>query len=153
MVETQDLKKHFPVHSGLFMRKKSTVKAVDGVSLRVYRGETLGLVGESGCGKSTLGRLILKLFEPTLGRIRYAGVDITRIPPKQFRPYRRRMQIVFQDPYASLNPRLTVAAIISEALMVHKMVSSRQEQKERIKELLITVGLAPEYAERYPHEF
>lgn len=153
LVETVDLVKHFPVSSGLFSRSRIVVKAVDGISIKVYKGETLGVVGESGCGKSTLGRLIIKLLEPTRGSVKFDGVDITKIPIKQFRPYRRRMQIIFQDPYASLNPRLTVSGIIGEAFKVHKIVSSKQEQKERIKELLTTVGLAPEHADRYPHEF
>jgi oligopeptide transport system ATP-binding protein len=153
LVETVDLVKHFPMSSGLLGRARSAVKAVDGVSIRVYKGETLGVVGESGCGKSTLGRLIIKLLEPTRGSVKFDGIDITKIPTKQFRPYRRRMQIIFQDPYASLNPRLTVSGIIGEAFKVHEIVSSKQEQKARIKELLTTVGLAPEHADRYPHEF
>ncbi|MFN3622054.1 MAG: ABC transporter ATP-binding protein, partial [Nitrososphaerales archaeon] len=153
LVETVDLVKHFPVSSGLFRRVRSAVKAVDGVNIRVFKGETLGLVGESGCGKSTLGRLIIKLLKPTKGSIKFDGVDITNIPNKQFRPYRRRMQIIFQDPYASLNPRLTVSGIIGEAFKAHRIVNSKQEQKKRIKELLETVGLAAEHADRYPHEF
>jgi len=153
LVGTVDLVKHFPVSSGLFSRSRIVVKAVDSVSIKVYKGETLGVVGESGCGKSTLGRLIIKLLEPTRRNVKFDGVDVTKIPAKQFRPYRRRMQIIFQDPYASLNPRLTVSGIIGEAFKVHKIVSSKQEQKERIKELLTTVGLAPEHADRYPHEF
>ncbi|MEM3386914.1 MAG: dipeptide ABC transporter ATP-binding protein [Nitrososphaerales archaeon] len=153
LVETVDLVKHFPLSSGLFKRVKGAVKAVDGVSIKVFKGETLGLVGESGCGKSTLGRLIIKLLKPTKGIIKFDGVDITKIPDKEFRPYRRRMQIIFQDPYASLNPRLTVSGIIGEAFKVHRLVHSKQEQKERIKGLLETVGLAAEHADRYPHEF
>jgi oligopeptide/dipeptide ABC transporter ATP-binding protein len=153
LIETVDLVKHFPLYSGLFRRSRDAVKAVDGVSITVYKGETLGIVGETGCGKSTLGRLIIRLLEPTRGIVKFNGVDITKIPIKQFKPYRRRMQIIFQDPYASLNPRLTVASIIGEAFKAHKIALSKQEQKKRIKELLGIVGLAPEHADRYPHEF
>jgi len=148
LLEVQNLKQYFPVSSGLFSKKY--VKAVDDVSFHIERGETLGLVGESGCGKTTTGRTVLRLYEPTGGRIIYDGVDITRVDMK---PYRRRMQIVFQDPYASLNPRMTVGDIIGEPIDINKLANSKKERTDMILEMLDRVGLNSEHANRYPHEF
>jgi len=148
LVEVRNLKQYFPVASGLFQKKY--IKAVDGVSFHIDRGETLGLVGESGCGKTTTGRSILRLYEPTEGTIRYDGTDITNV---QMLPYRRKMQIVFQDPYASLNPRMTVGDIVGEPIDIHKLAASKEERREKIIQMLERVGLNNEHANRYPHEF
>jgi oligopeptide/dipeptide ABC transporter ATP-binding protein len=150
---TDRLIKHFPVKKGLFGRTRAVVRAVDGVSLHVHGGETLGLVGESGCGKSTLGRVVLRLLDPTDGTVRFEGSDITTLRQRELRPLRRRMQIIFQDPYSSLNPRMTVHATLAEAMRVHRLVSSPAEERKRVGELLERVGLRPEHARRYPHEF
>ena len=148
-----DLEKHFPVTQGIIFRKQiGAVKAVDGVSLVVREGETLGVVGESGCGKSTLARCILKLLEPTGGSLVYRGQDITRLSRTQMRPFRREMMMIFQDPYASLNPRKRVGFIVAEALEVHKL-GTESEIKHRVQELLEVVGLNPEHYNRFPHEF
>ncbi|MEB2313573.1 MAG: ABC transporter ATP-binding protein [Sorangiineae bacterium] len=152
LVQVDRLSKLFPVRRGLLSRTRF-VHAVDGVSLYVRAGETLGLVGESGCGKSTLGRTMLRLIEPTYGRIHFDGEDITRIPQRRLRPRRRRMQLIFQDPYSSLNPRMTVRATLSEALRIHGLVGSRSEEEGRVESLLRRVGLRPEAMSRYPHEF
>jgi oligopeptide transport system ATP-binding protein len=152
LVQVERLTKFFPVKQGLLGRTRF-VRAVDGVSFYVRNGETLGLVGESGCGKSTLGRTILRLIEPTYGRIVFDKQDITPLSQRQLRPLRRRMQIIFQDPYSSLNPRMTVRAIISEALRIHKLVSSGSEEEARVESLIKRVGLRPEAMHRYPHEF
>jgi len=149
----ENLTKHFPHREGVFGTKKRAVRAVDGVTLHVERGETLGLVGESGCGKSTLGRVALRLLDPTSGRIRFEGKDITTLSPSELRPLRRRMQIIFQDPYSSLNPRMTVRAIIGEAMRVHGLVESDRDEADKVAALLEKVGLRSDHASRYPHEF
>jgi oligopeptide/dipeptide ABC transporter ATP-binding protein len=153
ILRVENLVKHFPIRKGLLKRTVGQVHAVDGVSFEVKQGETLGLVGESGCGKSTLARTILKLVEPTSGSIVINGRDITNFRRKQMRPVRRELQIVFQDPYASLNPRMTVRNIISEPLVIHGVATGKTERNRRVDELLRTVGLSPEHANRFPHEF
>jgi oligopeptide transport system ATP-binding protein len=153
LLQVENLKVHFPIREGLLIeRRVGEVKAVDGVTFSMRRGETLGLVGESGCGKSTTGRAIIRLHEPTAGRVLFEGVDITTLDRKAMRSVRRRMQMIFQDPYASLDPRMTAGGIISEPLDIHD-VGTKQERGEKVRDLLSTVGLNPEYAERYPHEF
>ncbi len=152
LLEVRDLRKHFPVRRGLFGRVSGHVRAVDGVSFDVRRGETLGVVGESGCGKTTLVRTLLRLVEPTSGQVRLDGVELTSLPPPELRAARRRMQMVFQDPYSSLNPRLTVGSAIGEALAVHRLARG-PAARERVAELLVQVGLSPDHARRYPHEF
>jgi peptide/nickel transport system ATP-binding protein len=152
LLEVHDLKKHFPIRRGILMRQVGAVKAVDGVSFTVKRGETLGLVGESGCGKSTTGETILHLLEPSGGQIIFDGQDITKLKEGEMRKVRRRMQMIFQDPYASLNPRQTVNSIISEGLRIHN-IGDNQTRQERVNELLQLVGLNPYFASRYPHEF
>jgi peptide/nickel transport system ATP-binding protein/oligopeptide transport system ATP-binding protein len=152
LVEVRDLKKHFPVHKGLFSRVAAHVKAVDGVSFHINEGETLGLVGESGCGKTTTGRTLLRLQEPTSGTIRFAGQDVTQARGAGLRGLRRNMQIVFQDPYGSLNPRWTVRSIVEEGLQVHG-IGTRKERLARVCEVLEKVGLEASYIHRYPHEF
>jgi oligopeptide/dipeptide ABC transporter ATP-binding protein len=153
LVQLQDLKVYFPIKSGLVLdRHIGDIKAVDGVTLDIRRGETLGLVGESGCGKSTVGRAILRLYEPTDGRIVFDGKDITNLGEAELRPLRRRMQMVFQDPYASLNPRHSVGRLIGEPMRVHGLAGRRQAAR-RVRELLATVGLPADAGSRYPHEF
>ncbi len=153
LVQVEGLKKHFPITRGiLIQRQVGAVKAVDGISFDIYRGETLGLVGESGCGKTTAGRTIIQLYRPTAGRVLFDGVDLTTLKGDALRHMRRRMQIIFQDPYASLNPRMTIAHIIGEPLRVHKL-GSPKEQIERVQELLGLVQLNPRFINRYPHEF
>jgi oligopeptide transport system ATP-binding protein len=152
LVEVKDLKKFFPVRASFLSRTKTFVQAVAGVNLTIRSGETLGLVGESGCGKSTLGRLILRLEEPTEGHIFFEGEDITQYDSGRLRQMRRQMQIIFQDPYSSLNPRKTIGSIIEEPLIIHK-IGTRKERQERVLNLIQVVGLRPEHINRYPHEF
>jgi len=152
LLETKDVVKHYPVTGGVFLRQVASVKAVDGVSLNILPGETLGLVGESGCGKSTLGRLILRLEEPTSGDVLFKGRSILGLDSKQMRALRREMQIIFQDPFSSLNPRKSVAHIVGEPLFVHGM-TDRREREARVLELLQVVGLMREHMRRYPHQF
>jgi len=153
LLRVRNLVKHFPVRGGLFAREVDRVHAVDGVSFEVAAGETLGLVGESGCGKTTTGRCILRLIEPTSGEIRFDGRDVMALDRHELRAQRRGMQIIFQDPYASLNPRMTVGAIIGEALTIHDLARSAAEYDDRVVHLLETVGLHPDQRRRYPHEF
>lgn len=153
ILELKDVKKHFPIKGGIFGQVKSHVPAVDGVSLNVYKGRTLGLVGESGCGKSTLGRTILRLIEPTSGEIKYEGQNIPDLAADEMRKLRRKMQIIFQDPYASLNPRMTIASAIMEPMMIHKLGSGKDERLEMAGKLMDKVGLERRFLNRYPHEF
>lgn len=154
VLEVRDLVKHFPVGRGLsFKREKGVVRAVDGVSFALQAGETLGLVGESGCGKSTVARTLLRLEEPTAGAALFHGQDIFAAGPEELKGIRRRLQVIFQDPYASLNPRMTVAEIIGEPWVIHPDVVPLAERPERVRSLLESVGLRREHAERYPHEF
>ncbi len=152
LVEVDDLKVHFPIRSGIFKTVKGSVKAVDGVTFEVRRGETLGLVGESGCGKSTIGRAMIRLREPTSGSVRFDGTDLAKLDSGALRRMRRRMQIIFQDPYGSLDPRMTVGSIVSEPIETHHLAEGAAK-KERVAELLRMVGLDPDYVRRYPHEF
>jgi oligopeptide transport system ATP-binding protein len=152
-IQIKDITKNFPIMGGLFSREVANVKAVQQVSLDIKEGETLGLVGESGCGKSTLGRCIIRLIEPTSGQIILDGKDVTHTKGEELRALRRQMQIIFQDPYASLNPRMTVGSIISEPLEIHKLFDSRNDRLDRVKQLIELVGLRPEHINRYPHEF
>ena len=152
LLSVRDLKKYFPIKKGLFANTVGHVRAVDGVSFDVARGEVLGLVGESGCGKTTTGRVILRLIEATAGQVLFEGKDVLALGKRDLRAIRREMQIVFQDPYSSLNPRLTVGSMIEEALAIHRLASGAKA-KERVAELLTLVGLSPAHARRYPHEF
>jgi oligopeptide transport system ATP-binding protein len=153
LLSVKNLKKHFAISGGILKREVDRVHAVDGVSFDLGKGETLGLVGESGCGKSTTGRCILRLIEPSAGEVWFQGADVTKLGNDALRSLRRDMQIIFQDPYASLNPRLTVGAIIGEALQIHGLAKSRKALEERVVELLETVGLQPDHLFRFPHEF
>jgi len=153
LLKVSNLVKHFPVRGGLLKREVGRVHAVDGVSFELAKGETLGVVGESGCGKSTTGRCILRLIEPTSGEVTFEGQSVTAADKHALRALARDMQIIFQDPYASLNPRMTVSAIIGEALTIHKLTSSKEQYDARIVELLETVGLSADHMRRYPHEF
>jgi oligopeptide transport system ATP-binding protein len=153
LVKISELKKYFSVTKGTFRKTTQTVRAVDGVTFDIFKGETLGLVGESGCGKSTLGRCILRLYEPTSGEVNFDGQNITSLKSEDLRSLRRRMQIIFQDPYASLNPRMTVGNIIGEALVIHQLFADKVQRQKRVAELLSIVGLRPEALFRYPHEF
>jgi oligopeptide/dipeptide ABC transporter ATP-binding protein len=151
LLDVRNLKKHFPVTAGLFGRRTGLVKAVDDVSFTIDRGQTLGLVGESGCGKTTTARSILRLEEPTAGHILFEGRDLAALPPAELRRLRRRIQVIFQDPYASLNPRMTVGQTVGEPMQVHGLVKRGAETRARVAELLRTVGLLPALADRYPH--
>jgi len=153
LVRVKDLVKHFPVKSGLLGRGVDHVRAVDGVSFELAKGETLGVVGESGCGKSTTGRCLLRLIEPTSGEVWFEGQNVTGLDRESLRLLCRDMQIIFQDPFASLDPRMTVGAIVGEALVIHKLTRSQGEYRDRIVELLETVGLHADHLRRYPHEF
>jgi oligopeptide/dipeptide ABC transporter ATP-binding protein len=152
LLRVENLMMHFPIRRGVFQRQVGAVRAVDGVSFEVSRGETLGLVGESGCGKSTTGRTILQLYKPTAGEVMFEGVDLVNLKGEQMRQMRRKMQMIFQDPYASLNPRMTVANLVGEPLMVHN-VATGAEINDRVAHLLEIVKLNPAFATRYPHEF
>ena len=152
LIRVDILVKHFPIMRGLFQKQVGAVRAVDGVSFEVKRGETLGLVGESGCGKSTTGRAVLQLYRPTSGSVHFDGADLTKIKGEELRAMRRKMQMIFQDPYASLNPRMTVGEIVREPLIVHN-VAIESEANERVKQLLELVKLNPSFSTRYPHEF
>ena len=153
LLQVKDLRMHFPVTEGVVRRRRvGEVKAVDGIDFTVERGETLGLVGESGCGKTTTGRCILRLETPTAGEIRYNGVDITRLEAKELMPLRRRVQVIFQDPYSSLNPRMKVGDIIAEPMKVHRIAPDSAKREARVRELLSVCGLNSRFADRYPHE-
>ena len=154
ILEVEGLKKYFPVTRGfVFTTRVGAVQAVDDVSFTIRKGETLGLVGESGCGKTTVGRTVVRLYEPTAGEVRFAGQSVYSIPENDMLPLRRQMQMIFQDPYASLNPRMTVGDIIGEALDIHGLAASAAKRRERVHELLALVGLNREHANRFPHEF
>jgi oligopeptide transport system ATP-binding protein len=154
LIEVRDLYKHFPITSGIIIQRQvGAVKAVDGISFDIYPGETLGLVGESGSGKSTTGRTILQLYQPTSGSVKFAGKELTTMGGDELRRMRREMQIIFQDPFASLNPRMTVGNIVSEPLQIHKIYSNKRERQQYVESLLERVGLNPYYINRYPHEF
>ena len=152
LLQVKDLVKHFPIHQGVFRRQVGAVRAVDGISFDVREGETLGLVGESGCGKTTAGRTLMQLYRPTSGSVLFEGVDLVRLKAGDLRRMRRKMQIIFQDPYASLNPRMSVQDIIGEPLVVHGVASGKDVQ-ERVHQLLELVGLSPTFSNRFPHEF
>jgi peptide/nickel transport system ATP-binding protein/oligopeptide transport system ATP-binding protein len=153
LLELRELKKHFPIHAGLFSRVCGQVRAVDGVSLRIGRGETLGLVGESGCGKTTVGRTALKLLEPSAGRIFVDGAEITGLDRSGMLPYRRSMQMIYQDPFASLNPRMSAGEIVAEPLVIHRVGGDAADRRERVAQLFERVGLRRELMRSYPHEF
>ena len=152
ILELKDLKVYFKMNNG-FLQSKDIVKAVDGISLKIYPGETFGLVGESGCGKSTTGRAIVKINTPTEGQIFVNGEDITKIKGAELKQFKQDVQMIFQDPYASLNPRMTVGEIIREPMDIHNIYDTKEEREERVRELLELVGLKPDHIRRYPHEF
>ncbi|MBN2190022.1 MAG: dipeptide ABC transporter ATP-binding protein [Candidatus Aureabacteria bacterium] len=153
ILKVENLKKYFPVKKGIFSRVAGYVKAVDSVSLAINKGKVVGLVGESGCGKTTLGRTIIKLYEPSEGKIIFDNIDITSMSRKRMRPLRKRIQYIFQDPYSSLNPRMTVLDIVGEGPVIHNIVKSNAEKRKLVENILNKVGLSEEHADRYPHEF
>ena len=153
VVDVKDLKMYFPVRRGILKRKVAEVKALDGVSFSIKPGETLGLVGESGCGKTTVGRCLIRLYKPTGGTIKFEGADITKSSESALHTFRRRMSLVFQDPYSSLNPRMSSGDIVGEPLKIHRLVHSKAEYKDRIAELFLMSGLSPDMSDRFPHEF
>ncbi|MCL2401031.1 MAG: ATP-binding cassette domain-containing protein [Oscillospiraceae bacterium] len=152
-IAINNLKMYFPVRRGIFKTKVADIKAIDGVSFSIKPGETLGLVGESGCGKTTVGRCIMRIYKPTEGSIVFKGQNISEVSEKKLRPIRRDMAMVFQDPYSSLDPRMSSGSTVGEPLLIHKLTKSRQEYKDRIDELFTIAGLSPDMADRYPHEF
>lgn len=152
ILKVDNLKVYFPVSNG-FLKKKSYVKAVDGISFEIKKGETFGLVGESGCGKSTTGRAIVKIYQPTDGTVEFEGKDVTAIKGGDIKQFKKDMQMIFQDPYASLNPRMTVGEIIREPMDIHGIYDTKEEREKRVRELLEIVGLKPDHIRRYPHEF
>jgi ABC-type oligopeptide transport system ATPase subunit len=153
IVDILNLKMYFPVRRGLLKRKVADVKALDDVSFSIKPGETVGLVGESGCGKTTVGRCIMRLYKPTNGVILFEGTDISSVPDATLRQFRRRMALVFQDPYSSLDPRMSSGEIVGEPLKIHRLVKSKNEFKERVAELFVMTGLSPDMMDRYPHEY
>lgn len=153
LLKVENLVKHFPIHGGFWGSEVASVKAVSDVSFQVKKGETLGLVGESGCGKSTLGRCLIRLIDSTSGKISFKGQDITHLQGSELRDLRRKMQIIFQDPFASLNPRMTIGAVIEEPLIIHNLFSSEKDRRDRVHQLIELVGLRKESLNRYPHEF
>jgi len=154
LLSVHNLKKHFPITSGIILQRQvGAVKAVDDVNFDVFKGETLGLVGESGCGKSTTGRTVLQLYKPTSGSVVFEGKELTTLPAEELRKMRKRMQMIFQDPFASLNPRMSVGRIVAEPLRIHKIIDNKKEEQEYVESLLERVGLNPYFVNRYPHEF
>jgi oligopeptide transport system ATP-binding protein len=153
LLRVENITKQFPIYGGLFSKQVAAVKAVQDISFEINKGETLGLVGESGCGKSTLGRSLIRLIEPSSGKIFFKNKEITKADGTELRELRKKMQIIFQDPYASLNPRMTIGAILEEPLIIHNLFNSAKDRQDRVRELINLVGLRPEHLSRYPHEF
>lgn len=153
LLKVENITKEFPIYGGLFSKQVGAVKAVQDISFEIHKGETLGLVGESGCGKSTLGRSLIRLIEPSSGKIFFKNKEITHASGTELRELRKKMQIIFQDPYASLNPRMTIGSILEEPLIIHNLYNSAKDRQDRVRELISLVGLRPEHLTRYPHEF